>query len=118
MTRKVLTLLVVLVVSGLVPASAAIGFCAKMPCCVGDSNGGQAFEVKTPSCCSTISCDEAPPQNLALSGKLQLVTSDAPAMLLVASVVTPVKRTNHPVISTAPPPTTSERLSSLSSFLI
>ncbi|HYC61040.1 MAG TPA: hypothetical protein VEK79_15875 [Thermoanaerobaculia bacterium] len=35
MTRKTLALAVVLLIAGLAPATAVIGFCAKMPCCYG-----------------------------------------------------------------------------------
>jgi len=118
MTRKVLTLLVVLVVSGLVPATAAIGFCANMPCCAGEAKGLPALDVKTADCCSTISCDEPPPKDLTVSPKLKFFTAATPATLLVAGVVAPISRPLHPYHPSAPPPTTSERLSSLSSFLI
>jgi len=118
MMRRILALVVVLLVSGLAPATAAIGFCAKRPCCFVEAEGGPVLAVNMAGCCTTISCYEAPPQDLAESAKAKVLIATTLAMLPVAAAVPQVSETRRTFDDTSPPPTTSERLSSLSFFLI
>ena len=118
MTRKVLALLVVLIATGLAPATAVLGFCAKMPCCFEEAEKGPAFAVNMADCCSAISCYEAPPHELAASGKAKVFTATALATLPVTAAMPPLAAARGTFDDTSPPPTTSERLSTLSIFLI
>jgi len=118
MTRKVLALVVVLIVSGLAPATAVIGFCAKMPCCFSEVQDGPVLNAEMADCCTTISCYEAPSNELTFSAKMKNTGPHAPAMLpVVAAIVN-----EHIVRSTfddpSPPRTAKQRLSSLSILLI
>lgn len=119
MSRKVLALLVILIAVGLGPATAVLGFCAKMPCCFSEGqDGSPAIAVNMPDCCTTINCYEAPSNELTVSGKAKLLTGTTAAVLpVVAGVPTApvIHRVFHDV---SPPPTTVERLASLSVFLI
>ena len=118
MTRKVLALLVVVIVSGLAPATAVIGFCAKMPCCFGEAGDGPALTANMADCCTTISCYEGPPHDLAVSGKVKVFTATTPVTLPVTPAMPQASVVRRTFDDTSPPPTTSERLSSLSVFLI
>lgn len=119
MTRKVLGLLIVVITTGLSPATAVIGFCAKMPCCFGEAASGPAFDVDMADCCSTISCYEAPSHDLTVVAKAKVfppaLLVDLPVTLPMLQQVSAARLTFN---DTSPPPTTSERLSSLSAFLI
>lgn len=119
MTRKVLALLVVVIASGLAPATAIIGFCAKMPCCFAEAEDGPALTANMADCCTTISCYEGPPHDLAVSAKLKVFTASTTLVTLpVAPAMPQVSAIRRTFDDTSPPPTTSERLSSLSVFLI
>lgn len=118
MTRKILALMVVLIIAGFAPATAVIGFCAKMPCCFGQTHGGPALAVNMADCCSTISCYEAPPHDVTMSAKAKVFTATTLASLPVTLAMPQVAVARRTFDDTSPPPTTSERLSSLSVFLI
>ena len=118
MMRKVLALLVLVIASGLAPATAIIGFCAKMPCCFGEAQDGPVLATNMADCCTTISCYEGPPHDLAVSGKVKAIAATTPVMLSVAPAIQQAPVARRTFDDTSPPPTTSERLSSLSVFLI
>jgi hypothetical protein len=117
--RKTLALTIVLVVSSLAPTTAILGFCAKMPCCFGETEERPALATNMPDCCSTINCYEVPPHELAAAGKAKTFTVTTLATPPVAPA-TPQVSIARPLTSddTSPPRTTSERLSTLSIFLI
>lgn len=118
MTRKALALLIVVIATGLSPATAIIGFCAKMPCCFEEEAAGPALDVDVADCCSTISCYEAPSNELTTKStvKVSLVTTPIVAVLSAAPIAPayPVRTFDD----TSPPKTVSERLSTLSTLLI
>lgn len=116
--RRTFALLVALLVSGLAPATVAIGFCVKKPCCVGEAGHGSVLAVDMSDCCTTISCSDEPSQDLAVSAKAKVLIVSTLAMLPVVPAVPQVSETAHTFDDTSPPPTTSERLSSLSVFRI
>lgn len=118
MTRKVLTLVVVLITSSLAPATAVLGFCAKMPCCFGEPADGPALASNMGGCCNTISCYEAPSRDVTVSAKAKTFTATTLASLPVTLAMPQVAVARRTFDDTSPPPTTSERLSSLSVFLI
>jgi len=117
--RKTFALLVALLVSGLAPATVAIGFCVRRPCCVGQAGQGTAaLAVDLSDCCTTISCSDEPSQDLAASAKAKVLIASTLAKLPVAPALPQVSEAGHTFDDTSPPPTTSERLSSLSVFRI
>ena len=116
--RKALAALVILVVAGLAPATALAAFCAKMPCCFGEAHDGPAFDRSTTDCCNTISCYEPPPNDFTVAAKAKVFVATTHAVFpasLVSRQVVPLDRMlcDHP-----PPRTGTERLSTLSVFLI
>src|SRR4051812_5620813 len=52
MLRKPLTLAIVLVIAGLAPAAAIIGFCTRMPCCSHAANATPALATERGDCCT------------------------------------------------------------------
>lgn len=118
MTRKVLALAVVLLIAGLAPATAVIGFCAKMPCCFGDAHEGPALATNNADCCTTISCYEAPSHDLTVTAKAKTATATAQAVLPLVAIVPIAPVQPSAFDDTSPPPTTKRRLSSLSILLI
>jgi len=118
MTRKVLALLIVVIASGLSPATAVIGFCAKMPCCFGESQSGPALAMDMADCCSTISCYEAPSHDLAVAAKAKVFPPATFALLAVTLPIPKISAARPTFDDTSPPLTTSKRLSLLSIFLI
>ena len=118
MTRKVLAVVVVLITSGLAPATAVIGFCAKMPCCFGEAHDGPAFATTNADCCTTISCYDAPSHELTVSVNAKSITATAPAVLPVVAAAPAVRVARLTFDDSSPPLTTKQRLSSLSILLI
>lgn len=118
MSRKVLVLLVILIASGVAPATAVLGFCAQMPCCASETGEGDlALATQRADCCTTINCYEGPSQNLQAAAKATVFTSNA------ASVVPFVSPTAAPDVRRvfndgSPPRSTGDRLAALSVFLI
>jgi hypothetical protein len=118
MTRKALALVVVLITTSLAPATAVIGFCARMPCCFGEAHDGPVLGTNNPDCCTTINCYEAPSPELTVSAKAKSIAATAPAVLPVVAVIASTHLERRSFDDTSPPPTTKQRLSSLSILLI
>ena len=118
MLRKTLAMLIVLIVAGFEPAMAGVAFCAQSSCCAAEAGHGAPSSLDQPDCCSTVSCYEAPPADAAVSVEAKVWAAPAPALVRVASVSPRPSAPRIAVHVTSPPPTMSERLSSLSIFLI
>ena len=118
MSRKVLALAVVLIISSVAPASAVIGFCAKMPCCFGDAHDGPELGAANADCCTTISCYEAPSHDLTVTAKAKTATAHAPVIVPVVAALPAAVAARGAFDDTSPPLTTKQRLSSLSILLI
>jgi hypothetical protein len=118
MMRKGLALAVVLIISSLAPATAVIGFCAKMPCCFGQAHDGPALAANDADCCSTISCYEAPSHELTVTAKAKTATAIATAVLPIVSAIPAAHVELRAFDDMSPPRTTKQRLSSLSILLI
>lgn len=118
MTRKTVAVAVVLLIAGLAPAAAVIGFCAKMPCCVPEPHDVPALAANDAGCCTTISCYEAPSHELTLTAKEPVATIGAPVVLPLLASVPAVRVSCHAFDDTSPPLTTKQRLSRLSILLI
>jgi hypothetical protein len=65
--RKTLTAAFVLVLTGLAPAAAVIGFCTRMPCCSHIASDSVAAQDKGADCCTAITCYDAPAAKPATS---------------------------------------------------
>jgi len=117
MLRKVFALMVILTITGVAPATAVIGFCAKMPCCFGEAQQAPALGTPMADCCTTINCYEAPSLESTASAKAKVFTSTMPVWSanIAVSQVNTARQTFE---DTSPPITTSQRLSSLSILLI
>ena len=87
MSRKALAAMVVLLLAGLSPAAAIIGFCSRMPCC---SHAAATRHVSASStdCCATITCYDAPSAKLNPGSAERVVA--APFMVSVASIATAI----------------------------
>ena len=121
MPRKTLALAVALLISSLTPATAVIGFCAKMPCCEHEARAvpQPVLTTERADCCTTINCYEAPPHELAASGKAKVFTATTLATLRVTTAMPQASVARRCTFDdSSPPPTTSERLSTLSILLI
>lgn len=118
MTRKTVALAVVLLIAGLTPATAVIGFCAKMPCCFGEPHDAPALAANDAGCCTTISCYEAPSHELTVAAKAPMAKIGAPLVLPPVASVPAVPVSRHAFDDTSPPLTTKQRLSTLSILLI
>jgi hypothetical protein len=119
MNRKSLALAIVLLIAGLAPATAIIGFCARMPCCSHASEATAAFSTERNDCCTTIACYESPSATFATAGSTPLslivtplITRDVPALHAPGSTIAAA------VADTSPPRCTSDRLAVLSTLLI
>lgn len=120
--RKALGLVFVLLIIGVAPATAMIGFCAKMPCCFHGAKSHHGAEVSTAGadCCNSVSCAETQPQKLGAASAIQLITQDATTTADL-SILVPAMSAPGVVgfaDSSPPPRSQHQRLSTLSTFFI
>ena len=114
MNRKAIALAIVLLLAGLAPAMAIIGFCTRMPCCShAASETMAAFSTERTDCCTTITCYQSPSAKLANRVASADVVFPAPALVAVAST-TAAPTVTARVIDTSPPATVRQRLAALS----
>jgi hypothetical protein len=119
MNRKSLAVAIVLLIAALAPATAIIGFCARMPCCSHTSDTTAAFSAERNDCCTTIACYESPSATLATAASAPLSLIVAPMLTLeVPALPTPDSTIGAAPIDTSPPRRTSDRLAVLSTLLI
>jgi hypothetical protein len=118
MNRKSVALAVVLLIAGLAPATAIIGFCARMPCCGHESSSSLAMTTDSPDCCTTIACYQSPSATLSATSltpqpvlAVATLPANAPALPAINRDVA------HAPIDISPPPT-GERLAILSTLII
>jgi len=64
MLRKPLILAIVLVIAGLAPAAAIIGFCTRMPCCSHAPDATLVLATERGDCCTAITCYDTPAAKL------------------------------------------------------
>jgi hypothetical protein len=113
MNRKSLALAIVLLIVGLAPASAIIGFCTRMPCCSHKSDATIAFSPERNDCCTSITCYESPSANLSNRVASADVVFAVPALVGATAAVVPPTLTAE-VIDTSPPAAARQRLAALS----
>src|SRR5258707_693499 len=118
MNRKSLALVVILLIAGLSPASAIIGFCTRMPCCAHASEATAAFSTERNDCCTTIACYESPSLKLSASSSQSDLLSAAPALIAVAPEPSPAPLVSRDFADTSPPLPARHRLAILSTLLI
>jgi hypothetical protein len=114
MNRKSIALAIVLLLAGLAPATAIIGFCTRMPCCShAPSDNLAAFSTEGTNCCTAITCYES--QSAKISNRVAAadVVFAPPALVAVASTTIPPTVTVD-AIDTSPPATARQRLAALS----
>jgi hypothetical protein len=114
--RRVLALAVVLILAGLAPASAIIGFCTRMPCCSHGSDAATAIATERNDCCTTITCFDSPSAKLA-NGTSSSDVFATPALVAIAAIPAAPVLTRE-VTGTSPPATARQRLAALSTLLI
>ena len=118
MNRKSLALAIVLLIAGLAPATAIIGFCSRMPCCSHASGATAAFSTERNDCCTTIACYESP------SFKLTTAPTSTDALLATPALITIAPAPPAPPLvaqlfaDTSPPLSSRHRLAILSTLLI
>jgi len=120
MNRKALALAIVLLIAGLAPATAIIGFCARMPCCSHRSNATMAaFATERNDCCATIACYESPSLKLSTAPTSAHAVLAAPALVITAApAMAPAPIVTQPFADTSPPLSSRHRLAVLSTLLI
>lgn len=119
MNRKALALTIVLLITGLTPATAIIGFCTRMPCCSHEPAAAVSFATESTGCCTTITCYESPSLKLTTGTSAAVAVIAAPVLLITAVPVLPQRPViARGVVDTSPPAASNHRLAVLSVFLI
>jgi hypothetical protein len=118
MNRKAVALAIVLLITGVAPATAIIGFCARMPCCSHGAAAAVSFATESTDCCTTITCYESPSLELTTGTSTAVVLIAAPVLLVSAPVLPQRILITRAVVDTSPPVTSNHRLAVLSVFLI
>lgn len=114
MNRRTLALAIVLLLAGLAPATAIIGFCARMPCCShARSETAAALSAERNDCCASMTCYESPSASLSNRVASANIVFAPPAIVAVAPSVEPHALTAA-VIDISPPASARQRLSALS----
>ena len=118
-TRKPLALAIVLLLAALAPATAIIGFCARMPCCGHASADSLALATERADCCTTLTCYESPSARLAPKVPALFSLLAMPLLVLRApNLPEPGPTAPRALIDTSPPRRTSDRLAVFSTLLI
>ena len=118
MNRKALALTIVLLITGLAPATAIIGFCTRMPCCSHEAAAAISFATESTDCCTTITCYESPSLKLTTGTSAAVTFMAAPVLLASVPVLPQRPAIARAVVDTSPPATSNHRLAVLSVFLI
>lgn len=116
MNRRLFAVVAALLVSGLLPLAAAAGVCVAKPCC--HTSHTARIAASSPRCCST-NAESAAAQSPATNAK----TSTAQPHAIASAVITPhlaaaAARTEMPSRVDTGPPSTRQRLATLSILLI
>ena len=117
MHRKPLALAIVLIIAGLAPATAIIGFCTRMPCCSHAAHTSVALSTEDSECCTTITCYESPSAKLTIGTSIS-DTAATPELVSVAPASTMAAVLDRVSIDSSPPMSMQHRLAVLSTLLI
>ncbi len=118
MNRKSVALAIVMLLVGLAPVTAIIGFCSRMPCCSHASGAAAAFSTERNDCCTTIACYESPSLRLTTAPTSADALLAAPALIAVAPAPSPAPLITQAFADASPPLPMRHRLSVLSTLLI
>jgi hypothetical protein len=119
MKRKSLALAMILLFTGLAPATAVIGFCARMPCCSHAANAmTAALSTERNDCCTAIACYESPSLKLITAPTSAGALPVTPALVTVTSTPSPATLLAKAVADASPPARVRHRLAILSTLLI
>jgi len=118
MLRKPLAFAIVLLIAGLAPAAAIIGFCTRMPCCSHTSSAPLAFATERADCCTTITCYETPSAKMTKAASSDASSILVPALISTAPLPPSPPSVAQAVVDTSPPLTVRHRLAALSTLLI
>lgn len=116
--RKAIALAIIGLISLAAPASAVIGFCARMPCCSPAVHHEISFTTEGVDCCTRISCYEAPSHELTT--RTIIKSTAVPASILAPGVALASSPSFLDVAfqDTSPPRTSAERLAILSILIV
>lgn len=117
MHRQPLAFTIVLLLAGLAPATAILGFCARMPCCEHAPADALALSAPQSDCCTSITCFESPAAKLA-GGSASPALVAAPASFSSLLALDPAQLAAPVPADPSPPQTAQHRLALLSVFLI
>lgn len=116
--RKAALLVLSLLIIGIGPVTAGLGFCAKLPCCSDESHHDITARMSRPDCCDPVSCAEMQAQELTVSKS----RTAQPAVITIASdvivLVDAPRVSPRSIDDLLPPRTSQQRLSTLSLLLI
>lgn len=115
--RKPLALAIVLLLAGLAPAAAILGFCARMPCCTHGAVAPVALSTATDDCCNTVTCYEAPSAKLINGASATNAVFTAPAVVPSVAAFRQAHVARAAVVP-SPPRGTRNRLALISTLLI
>jgi hypothetical protein len=118
MNRKSLALAIVLLIAGLAPATAIIGFCSRMPCCSHASDTTESLSTERNDCCTTIACYDTPSLKLTTAQTSADALLTAAALITVAPAPSPAPLIAQAFADTSPPVPVRHRLAILSTLLI
>ena len=115
MLRRITMVALVVAVSGIVPLLANWGSCDDMPCC--HHHGVVIGVAQSSDCCTPTNCAK---EEKALRASTSVVQRTIMAAVLTATPLQPVMTARDllPPLPALSPPSTSERLSSLSILII
>lgn len=117
MSRKAFAAVIVLLLAGLSPAAAIIGFCSRMPCC-SHASADTHFTTERTDCCTTVACFDAPSAKMNPRAADNVTT--APPVTLPYAAIT--RRVAAPAAihlpDPWPPPGVTARLAVLSILII
>ncbi len=117
MNRKPFALLIVLLIAGLAPATAIIGFCTRLPCCSHASDTA-AFSTERNDCCTTIACYESPSLKLTTAPSSADALLATPALISIEPAPSPAPFVAQTFADISPPLSSRHRLAILSTLLI
>ena len=109
---------IVLIIAGLAPATAIIGFCKRMPCCSHTADVSAALSTERTDCCTTVTCYESPSARLTSGTSPTADMLATPALLSVAPAPTMAAFLARVPVDTSPPMTMQHRLAVLSTLLV
>jgi hypothetical protein len=114
MSRRIVAIAFVLMVSGLTSATAVAGVCSNMPCCTGAIDGTTINGAM--DCCNPVNCFEAPQHDATAAASTP--TLEFTPLLIVPLQSITLRTIPLDTPDSIPPRSMSGRLASLATLLI